>query len=310
MDAARNLKADLNTLEDDGTRSTASVADGGSGKASIIILQHREGRAHDARTRAPDRVADGHGTTMHVDLGVVEVKQVHVREGHNRKRFINLVEINIARRHASMSEGLGHRERRRGGELNRVLLRIGVASDAGDRRNAELGGLVCRHEHHGSGAVVNRRGVGGGDRALLHERRSEACDLFNLGGVRLLVRRHEGRLSTTPALDLNGDDLVVEHTAGKSVLGASVRLNAVGILVVAAEIILLSAGLGAHAHVLVVVDVPKSVVHDAVNHRRVTQTDTAAGARHVVRDVGHGLHATSDHNVALTERDGLGTHHG
>ena len=29
---------------------------------------------------------------------------------------------------------------------------------------------------------------------------------------------------------------------------------------------------------LVVVDVPKSVVHDAVNHRRVTQTDTAAGA--------------------------------
>mmetsp|Transcript_100852 Transcript_100852/g.289471 ORF Transcript_100852/g.289471 Transcript_100852/m.289471 type:complete len:176 (+) Transcript_100852:230-757(+) len=121
MEAARNLKADLNTLEDDGTRSTASVADGGSGKASIIILQHREGRAHDARTRAPDRVADGHGTTMHVDLGVVEVKQVHVREGHNRKRFINLVEINIARRHASMSEGLGHRERRRGGELNRVL---------------------------------------------------------------------------------------------------------------------------------------------------------------------------------------------
>ena len=43
MEAARNLEADLNTLEDDGARSTASVADGGSGKASIIILQHRQG---------------------------------------------------------------------------------------------------------------------------------------------------------------------------------------------------------------------------------------------------------------------------
>ena len=53
----------------------------------------------------------------------------------------------------------------------------------------------------------------------------EGRDLLDLGGVRLLIQRNEGRLSATLALDLYWHDLVIEQATRDGVLGSVFRVG-------------------------------------------------------------------------------------
>jgi hypothetical protein len=48
-----------------------------------------------------------------------------------------------------------------------------------------------------------------------------------------------------------------------------------------------------------------TILDHAINHLKMPQAVTAARSRHVMRDVGHALHATSNHNVIVTCNAGI-----
>src|SRR5690606_40406856 len=92
----------------------------------------------------------------------------------------------------------------------RLLRGGGVADDARERLEAQFRGVFRAGEHRGGGAVGDARRAGGGDRAVLAERRAQGRDLADVGPARLLVG---GELDLTLAgghLDRN--DLFIELT--------------------------------------------------------------------------------------------------
>jgi hypothetical protein len=62
-------------------------------------------------------------------------------------------------------------------------------------------GLVGAHQHHRGGAVVERRRVAGGDRAVLGERRAQAGELGDVAAAGLLVAVDHGLAALTRELD-------------------------------------------------------------------------------------------------------------
>lgn len=73
--------------------------------------------------------------------------------------------------------------------------------------------------------------------------------------------------------------------------------------------VLLGALLCTYPHVMIIVDVPKAVMDDAVDYSTMAKPETHPRLREVVRGVGHALEATGHHGPSVTERDALGSEH-
>ena len=63
----------------------------------------------------------------------------------------------------------------------------GVANNTGNRLQAQFGGLRSAHQHHGGGAVGDRRRVGRGDRAIFLESRFQSRDFVDIDGKRAFI---------------------------------------------------------------------------------------------------------------------------
>jgi hypothetical protein len=172
---------------------------------------------------------------------------------------------------------------------------------------AELLELGLRDENDGGGAVGKGRGVGSGDSAILGlERGSESLCLclVEVLGLVVLLNGDVGLASATA--DLNGSNLLTEPTTLLSVLGLLVGSDAVVVLRLSVETVLLSASLGGETHVLVLVGIGETILQDGVNEGLVAELGAGAHVGEVVRGVRHGLSTTSDDDVGTTGHDGLG----
>ena len=115
----------------------------------------------------------------------------------------------------------------------------GVADDAGQRSDATGGRVFLGQQDHRGGAVGDAGGTGGGDAAVLLEGRTQGRDLGDIRAPRLLVG---GDLDVTLAGGyLHRDDLVGERTVGLCGLRALDRFDRVGVLLLAAELVLSTA---------------------------------------------------------------------
>ena len=82
-------------------------------------------------------------------------------------------------------ERLGHGERRADEELiGRIDADVRPAAERGERLVAERARLLLAHEQDGRGAVGERRGVAGGERAVLREDRLSLASFSTLVSAR------------------------------------------------------------------------------------------------------------------------------
>lgn len=81
------------------------------------------------------------------------------------------------------------------------------------------------------------------------------------------------------------------------------------ILCLPTNAVLLGALLGAYPHVVIVVNVPKAIMDDAVDYGAMAKPETHPCFREVVRRVGHALEAAGHHGPSVAKRNALGSEH-
>ena len=183
-----------------------------------------------------------------------------------------------------------------------------LADDAHQGFLAEGLGLVGRHDNEGGRAVVQLRGVGGGDGAVLIKRRPQGAHLVErrLEGLFILVD-DEGIFFALRHLD--GCHLRVELAGFHSCLGPLVGSQSEGVLLFAGHLVFGRGELAAVAHVLVAVRIPQSIPNHRVLDLEGTHAITATGALEKVRREGHRLHAARDNSFPLLGTDAVGCVH-
>ena len=153
-------------------------------------------------TRAPEAPMgwpSDHRAAAHVHLRRVQLEELVVGDGDHREGLVDLPEVDVVRLEASScSSSLLMASA--GAMVNSTGLRAacGVAGDAAEDRPALRLGALRAHQHQRRRAVVDRRGVGGGDGAVLLEDRLEArrsCPAWRSSGPRRR-RRSRGRPSS------------------------------------------------------------------------------------------------------------------
>lgn len=101
-------------------------------------------------------MADGDGTTVQVDLVFFNTKDLHVGEGNDTEGLVDLESVDSGELHLCVLQSLGHGERRGGGELGGVLLRVTPAEDLSNGLEAVLLDSLLRGKDESSSAIVER----------------------------------------------------------------------------------------------------------------------------------------------------------
>lgn len=135
-------------------------------------------------------MAKSYGTSVKVDLVLGDAKNLHVGECNNAEGLVDLESVDGGDVNLGVLQGLRHGQRRRGGELGRVLLSVTPAKDLADGLQAVLLDSLFRSEDEGRRAVGERRGVRSGDGTILLEGRTKCAGLglveLQLVSIRLL----------------------------------------------------------------------------------------------------------------------------
>jgi hypothetical protein len=197
--------------------------------------------------RAPghaERVAERDRAAERVELLGVDAPLVAARHDLGGERLVELEHVDVVDRHAGLREHLLDGGDRAEAHDLRADRGHGGGDDAGARLEPEgLRALVGHHEHRG-GAVVERAGVAGRDRAVGPERGLELGELLH--------RRARAGAVVAPHLGAVGcrdrDDLGVEVAAVARRHGAVLRDHGPLVLRLAADLAALRNVLGGHAH--------------------------------------------------------------
>lgn len=250
----------------------------------------------------------GDSTTVEVDLVLADTEKLHVGKSDNTESLVDLESVNILLLDTGVLESLGHGKSGGGGELGGLVSSLTPTQDLSNGLQAELLELGLGDENDGSGTVGERRGVGSSNSAVLGlERGSESLCLclIEVLGLVVLLNGDVGLASATA--DLNGSNLLTKPATLLGVLGLLVGSDAVVVLSLTVETVLIGASLGGKTHVLVLVGVGETILENGVNQRLVAELGAGAHVGEVVRGVGHGLGTTSNDDVGATGHDGLGT---
>lgn len=123
-------------------------------------------------------------------------------------------------------------------------------------------------------------------------------------GLIILVDDRVGLASATA--DFDGGNLLLEPASLLGSLCLFVTPDAVLVLVLTGEGVVVGALLALKAHVLFLVGVGQAILEDTINEGLVAELCASAEVGKVVRDVGHGLGASGNDNVGSASKDGLG----
>ena len=163
--------------------------------------------------------------------------------------------------------------------------------------------LVGRHQHHRGGAVVQARGVAGGDGAVLGESGPQLLHRLD-GSAEADVLVGVDDDVALAGLDGEGGDLVLEPTGLLGGLGLVLGSQRELVLLLAGELPLGGDVLGGRAHVVAVEGVPEAVLDHGVDELHVAHLLTRAQVGGVGRER-HALLAAGDDDGVVAERDML-----
>ena len=182
-----------------------------------------------------------------------------------------------------------------------------MCNDADHRTRAQI--FCARGAGHDQGcrSVVNSGGVARGDGTIFLERWLERAQDFDRGVLArtlVLVKDH-GRLALFLGRNFNRNDLRFKPAFLLRGNRLAVRIQGELVLFFTSDAIFFSDVLTRQPHVIVVVNIPKSVVHHGVHQLSVAQAISLASIREKIWRVGHRLHATGDHDRTVASLDCL-----
>lgn len=144
----------LQRLNNEGTGTTAPVADSSNAKLALLGLQDTQERRQDTGTTGTERVANRNGTTVDVDLFLRQSQQLHVCEGHDAESLVDFESVNSILRHASVLQGFRNGQSRGRGELAGCVSSISPAKDLSNGLQVKLLQLSFGNENHSCSAVI------------------------------------------------------------------------------------------------------------------------------------------------------------
>src|SRR5262249_20425610 len=175
----------------------------------------------------------------------------------------------------------------------RVDARRGVAADRRQRRQAELLRLAVGHDDDRSAAIVDARGVAGGDGASVGlEGRTQRLQLLRRrAGARVLVDLEPEGLALLRTGDLDRHDLVLEVPALDGSDGPLLALGRELVLLLATDAVLRGDVLRRDAHVDQRDRAGEPVGDHRIEQLIVAHADAEARLLEDVRRPAHALHA-------------------
>ena len=183
-----------------------------------------------------------------------------------------------------------------------------MAHDAGDGLQAHLQRGAFAHHHQRGGTVADAGRRGGGNRAVLFERRLQSSNLVELGLERLFVELHQ----RVAVLAGQGDRCHLPIKAAVFIRGLRTQGAGDGksVLRFTREVVLGHALLGKQAHALAAfVGVFQPVQRHVVVDRAGAVLDALA-RKHQVRCIGHAFHATGHHHAGAARGQHVMAEHG
>ncbi|MNS67967.1 hypothetical protein D3C72_1012310 [compost metagenome] len=248
-------------------------------------------------------MTEGDARAVRVDLGRVEVQFLADGAGLGGEGDVGFDHVQVGDGQAgALERQAGGRDRAQAHEF-RFDAGVGVADQAGEGFQViGLDRVAAGHDQCG-GAVVQARGVAGGDRTVLLERRLHCCQLFQGRGARMFVDAEQ--FDAFAILDFHGRDLLAEVAVGNRVGRALLVFESQGVLHFAGDAVARGDVLGGDAHV----DAMEGVMQDAehvVDDLGVAHARTPTGGRHQVRATAHGFGTGTDDDVGIAEHQGLG----
>ncbi len=245
---------------------------------------------------------------MDVELVVGDAQVQHRHHRHHGEGFVDLEQIHVVHAPAHFLEQLLGGADRGHGELAGMAAVGGVAENPRQRLQAALLRHAFAGQHQRRGAVGDRAGVGGGDRAVLLERRLEAGDLVDIGVAGLLVGVHHGLAFA--GFHRHRHDLVGEPAVVDGGLGALEGFDGEVIHLLAADAALVRHVLGEGAHQAAGFRVFQAVQEHVIRHLAVAHAVAAPRLIENVGRVAHGLHAAADHDVVAAGFEHVVAEHG
>src|SRR5215216_2960164 len=145
----------------------------------ISSLQLIKNGRQQSRSRLPNRMAQRHRTTIHVNLFRIEPELACHSHCRHRKRFIQLHQINFTRGPSSLLEQLTHSLDRRHHHQARLNARSSLRNDPRHRLDAEFACATQRRHHQRRRSIVNTGRIARSDRSTFTlESRLELCEHF------------------------------------------------------------------------------------------------------------------------------------
>src|SRR5262245_38734933 len=246
---------------------------------------------------------DGDGAAVDVDLVGVPAEVLVDGAGLRRERLVGLDQVEIADAPAGLLERRARGRDRPGAHDRGIDAGMRPGHDARERRLAALGGFARRHQHHRGGAVVDARGIGGGDGAFLVEGRTQLGNRLH-GDARLRILVGVDHHVALARLDRHSCDLVLEPARLHGGLGLVLRLDRELVLLRAGDLPFLGDVLGSGTHVVAVEGVPEAVLDHGVDELDAAHLHALAQML-AVRRHAHGFLAAGDHDLGIAVEDRL-----
>src|SRR5664280_653553 len=254
----------------------------------------------------------GDGPAVHVHPRRVKAQLADAGDRLAGERLVEFDEIQIGRADARPFQSLasgGYGPKTHDG---RIHSGNGRGDDSGHWAQTELAGSPRLHDQHRGGAVVDAARVACGTGSAVAEGRLQARQRLS-GRVRprILVRVHDDR----PALALWNryrHELVAVVARGNCRGRVSLADQSKGVLLLAADAHALGHVLAGRAHRVGAVERGQNRVHEAPAERRISKFMGAAFVgrlrlEHHVRRPAHRLDAAGDEDVAIADRDRVGS---
>jgi len=221
-------------LNTKGNALAATDAERSDTALRIARFHRRQQRHQHAGAGGADRMAQRTGAAIDVDIVERDAQFAHRDQRHHGERFIDFPEIDVTHLPTRTIQRLLYRRHRRRSELRWMLRMRGLRDDARDR----LLRLAGRRQHQRRRAIGNRGGIRCRDRTAIGERRLQRRNLLRLRLTRQLIRVDVAELR------LELDDLALEAALLRRVLRPRQRLQRVGILSLARELVILRGLIG------------------------------------------------------------------
>ena len=157
------------SFDDGGIGLAAALAHGlkpVTGPGALHLVEERGQQACPGRTGG---MPDGDGAAVDVDLVHVRIVLLRPRQHHRGEGLVDLDEIDVRQGELRLGQHqLGGRDHRRQHD-DRIVGRHGKSVEPGPRSQAELTGLLLRHDQRGGGSIGDLGRTGRGHQAVLHE---------------------------------------------------------------------------------------------------------------------------------------------